>query len=311
MEAKGQGQTHSQILYLDRNSLHWSDHIAPAQPALEKASGKDVGNKETYLVRQTSRDSQAQFHVSFVRFEGSHCCRIRIDDALNRTRAPSFSATTLNESKAPSRTATPYNRTRPSSVVSKNDMPIKNAGRSVFFDDTHPPSVPNRNRWSDLTENDLGECGLPKQSHQSAGLKTEDQASGDPPAISSNDDSEKEQRTVAEDKVLDEDTIWKATPDVRHHRNFSRPNVPTQDADKAPSTIEDKQSSAVSASPKALPQVKKRVDHLAGLVAVSALLVTAIHFCLTFIFASLDPSAYSHYYSEVIARKLSTLFFST
>lgn len=54
---------------------------------------------------------------------------------------------------------------------------------------------------------------------------------------------------------------------------------------------------------KNLPQAKKRVDYLAGLVAFSSLLVTAIHFSLTFVFADINAGAYTHYHSETIARK--------
>jgi hypothetical protein len=52
-----------------------------------------------------------------------------------------------------------------------------------------------------------------------------------------------------------------------------------------------------------LPEAKKRVDYLAGLVAVSLLLVTGINFCLTFVPASINPGAFSHYASETWARK--------
>lgn len=52
-----------------------------------------------------------------------------------------------------------------------------------------------------------------------------------------------------------------------------------------------------------LPAPKKRVDYLAGLVAVSSLLVTGIHFCLTFIPATINPGAFMHYKSEIWARK--------
>ncbi|KAA6406669.1 MAG: hypothetical protein FRX48_09601 [Lasallia pustulata] len=48
----------------------------------------------------------------------------------------------------------------------------------------------------------------------------------------------------------------------------------------------------------------KRVDYLAGLVALSSLLVTAIHFSLTFVPAAVNPGAYYHYKSEVWAKKI-------
>lgn len=56
----------------------------------------------------------------------------------------------------------------------------------------------------------------------------------------------------------------------------------------------------------AAPAAKKRVDYLAGLVAISSLLVTQIHFGLTFIPAAINPGAYLHYESEIWARKTVT-----
>ena len=56
-------------------------------------------------------------------------------------------------------------------------------------------------------------------------------------------------------------------------------------------------------TPGNMPSNKQRIDHLAGLVAVSCLLVTGIHFCLTFVPAAINPDAYVHYNSEVWARK--------
>lgn len=52
-----------------------------------------------------------------------------------------------------------------------------------------------------------------------------------------------------------------------------------------------------------------RVSHLAGLVVVSCLLVTAIHFSLTFVYGDLNAGVFTHYRSEVLARKTVTSFF--
>ncbi len=52
-----------------------------------------------------------------------------------------------------------------------------------------------------------------------------------------------------------------------------------------------------------LPQAKKRLDYLAGLVALSSLLVTGIHFSLTFVFGAINAGVYTHYHSETVARK--------
>ncbi|KAL1876166.1 hypothetical protein Plec18167_005430 [Paecilomyces lecythidis] len=56
----------------------------------------------------------------------------------------------------------------------------------------------------------------------------------------------------------------------------------------------------------AAPTAKKRVDYLAGLVALSSLLVTQIHFGLTFVPAAINPGAFMHYKSEIWARKTVT-----
>ena len=54
---------------------------------------------------------------------------------------------------------------------------------------------------------------------------------------------------------------------------------------------------------------KPRVDHLAGLATICTLLVTAIHFALTFVAGSVEPGTFTHYSSEVVARNsVSTMF---
>ena len=62
-------------------------------------------------------------------------------------------------------------------------------------------------------------------------------------------------------------------------------------------------------APSKLPAKKQRVDYLAGLVALSCMLVTAIHFCLTFTPAAINPGAYIHYKSETWARKTIDSYF--
>ncbi|KAI9839455.1 MAG: hypothetical protein M1819_002080 [Sarea resinae] len=52
-----------------------------------------------------------------------------------------------------------------------------------------------------------------------------------------------------------------------------------------------------------LPRVRQRVDHLAGLVAMSSIIVTVTHFVLTFVPASFSPGSYAHYKSETWTRK--------
>lgn len=53
----------------------------------------------------------------------------------------------------------------------------------------------------------------------------------------------------------------------------------------------------------AAPKVMQRLDYLAGLIGIAALIETAIHFNLTFSAASIEPGTYIHTMSEVYARK--------
>jgi len=62
-------------------------------------------------------------------------------------------------------------------------------------------------------------------------------------------------------------------------------------------------------APSSLPAKEERVDYLAGLVALGCMLVTAIHFCLTFSPTAIKPSAYIHYKSEIWARKAIDSYF--
>ena len=52
-----------------------------------------------------------------------------------------------------------------------------------------------------------------------------------------------------------------------------------------------------------LPETGKRIDHLAGLVVVSCLLVTAINFNLTFLYSDIMPGGLTRYHGEVVVRK--------
>lgn len=56
-------------------------------------------------------------------------------------------------------------------------------------------------------------------------------------------------------------------------------------------------------APSSLPAKEEWVDYLAGLVALSCMLATAIHFCLTFSPTAIKPGAYIHYKSEIWAWK--------
>jgi hypothetical protein len=63
------------------------------------------------------------------------------------------------------------------------------------------------------------------------------------------------------------------------------------------------QGVSVTATGAAKPPPKQRIDYLAGLVALASLLVTVIHFGLTFVPALVEPGAAVHYGSETIAQK--------
>jgi len=192
----------------------------------------------------------------------------------NRTRAPSFSATTLHESKPSSSSATPYNRTRPSSIISKNDSPSKNPRKRVFFEEVEPSSHAPINITDEITfaDSDSHVC---------------------------NRDSKV---LLTGEAIFDrfECQECKQGTEQRHQRAGYL--VPEGDAEITENSLLD-QDRSTSAASKNLLDTKNRIDHLAGLVAVSCLVVTAIHFNLTFVFGDLNPGAFNHYRSEEIARK--------
>lgn len=70
-----------------------------------------------------------------------------------------------------------------------------------------------------------------------------------------------------------------------------------------PAAFESRSHTADKVVPIGLP-AGNRVDYLAGLVAFATLLVTAIHFGLTFVPALLIPGAETHYASENWGRKI-------
>ncbi|KAF2657856.1 glycoside hydrolase family 16 protein [Lophiostoma macrostomum CBS 122681] len=60
----------------------------------------------------------------------------------------------------------------------------------------------------------------------------------------------------------------------------------------------------LAAAPPPIAPKKARVDYLAGLVALASVLVTLIHFCLTFLPATEIPYTHAHYESENWALKI-------
>jgi hypothetical protein len=90
------------------------------------------------------------------------------------------------------------------------------------------------------------------------------------------------------------------------------PQIPAQDNKKSAYSVDVKESSkrpiltpgvSLTATGATKPPPKARIDYLAGLVALSSLLVTIIHFGLTFAPAIVTPGAPVHYHSEVITEK--------
>ena len=58
-----------------------------------------------------------------------------------------------------------------------------------------------------------------------------------------------------------------------------------------------------------VPETQKRIDHLAGLVVISCLLVTAINFNLTFLYGDILGDNFTRFHSLAVARKTVTPFF--
>lgn len=63
-------------------------------------------------------------------------------------------------------------------------------------------------------------------------------------------------------------------------------------------------SASISGAQAPISAPKARVDYLAGLVSLASILVTLIHFCLTFLPATEIPYTHTHYKSELWALKI-------
>ena len=239
----------------------------------------------------------------------------------NQTRAPSLrSATTLNDTRPNSTSATPYGGTRPSSVYSKVNLPDKNSRLSVgqeerspnrssrslvetsagidYTSSEKPPKVtwplgPKTEQSDEITV--LSDCLSVPRSESKAGLTNEAISKECSNAISFKEPEDKlKNRTPA---LLEPNHIeeWNS-----HVPAYPEPLIPTKSEPSSTGRTEPKKN---------LPEQKKRVDYLAGLVAVSSLLVTAIHFSLTFVVGTINAGAYTHYDSETIARKFINSYF--
>ncbi|KAH7392131.1 hypothetical protein DE146DRAFT_132000 [Phaeosphaeria sp. MPI-PUGE-AT-0046c] len=73
----------------------------------------------------------------------------------------------------------------------------------------------------------------------------------------------------------------------------------------------DVPTSAAAGAKGPIAAPKARVDYLAGLVALASVLVTLIHFCLTFLPATEIPYTHTHYESEMWALKIVTPYLLT
>lgn len=113
---------------------------------------------------------------------------------------------------------------------------------------------------------------------------------------------------------------------VSWHNRISWHNVGWEEAegsvDQIPSAVKAPEASAsgllekksdAPSKPKeefpCVPEPQKRIDHLAGLVVISCLLVTAINFNLTFLYGDILADSFSRFHSLTVARKTITPFF--
>ncbi|MCJ1459983.1 hypothetical protein MMC28_010362 [Mycoblastus sanguinarius] len=251
----------------------------------------------------------------------------------NRTRAPSLSATTLNETRPNSASTTPFNRTRPSSIISKKDGK-EGIGRTSAFHESMPQNANQivKDSYSKYDSKDFAafmSTGNPSQETMPKGAPPSNEItitrawipSEDPfedgmtitrAGMSSENPSQVAwpSRELEEDAISFREALGKSWVEVNEKKSETsslpqeKGKGPVETLGPAPS----KEGAATAQAGKTegltnLPEAKKRVDYLAGLVAVSSLLVTAIHFNLTFVFGVINAGAYTHYHSETVARK--------
>lgn len=241
----------------------------------------------------------------------------------NRTRAPSLrSATTLNETRPNSTSATPYGGTRPSSLYSKVNLHDKTERLSTGQDGRLPSrndrSLANSSTTIDHTiHNEWTSSEKPPKVDWPLGAKIElsdeitpisshktEPKSGYIDEVAAKDFSNTISFKEPENKTID---TAPGLLDATHIEEW-KSNVPTHTEPLYPPKPQPPPAGSIEPK-KNLPAPKKRVDYLAGLVAVSSLLVTAIHFNLTFVYGTLNAGAYTHYVSETVARKFINSYF--
>ena len=226
----------------------------------------------------------------------------------NRTRAPSLrSTTTLNDTRPTSSSMQPYSRTGPSSVSSRTELNSK----------CHPPITAHTDIEINRSSRSLAKGLLGSENKDLAEWIFPE----NPPMTvwpnlkASDDDSMSKSGTPREDRIAFVDELTTYSPSAKDLKPAPRDAklTPSSGGDTGESEA-DKLDKTVcpppteNERPKNLPAAKKRVDYLAGLVAVSSLLVTAIHFSLTFAIGAINAGAFKHYHSEEVARKTVTPF---
>jgi hypothetical protein len=125
--------------------------------------------------------------------------------------------------------------------------------------------------------------------------------------------NERHGRHMSDDSALSDvitSSSYHFTPPSTVPSLHSLSSSPEKKADQIAVTVEPVEFiDAKPSGTKGATAPAKRVDYLAGLVALSSLFVTAIHFCLTFSAAAINPDAYVHNDSEIWARKTVTSYF--
>ena len=115
-----------------------------------------------------------------------------------------------------------------------------------------------------------------------------------------------ESMSIASDERADERSQGFRRSRLSRHLGNAIDKVRSRVSETPVKNVSDHSSSAQVVTN--LPEGKRRVDYFAGLVAVSTLLVTAIHFILTFVPGAINPGGFTHFTSETIARKTVTNF---
>ncbi|KAK4983119.1 hypothetical protein LTR66_008954, partial [Elasticomyces elasticus] len=132
---------------------------------------------------------------------------------------------------------------------------------------------------------------------------TPDQTPGQTPGLNEQEDPF---RTGSVQSTADGSQLLTTVPSITAPRN---PTIPKELQEARVDAIVDEGAVAAANPAAKLPQVRARVDYLAGLVAVCSLLVSLTHFILTFIPSVIEEYLPQHYQSEYWARRTIEPFF--